>query len=244
LAGGFGGFGLVTIVFLIHYHYQYAGDMMSHFDLMSLRKCAEQLGVSHAYLSKLKKEGYFCGHPIPGKAREGYRVDEIRDAMPERILSSDKPCDGADLFDDSVIPESSVADLSPEEKAERNRIMMEAAEAKRFVEESMNQSCDLGMGDDDEDIEAMDLVEARKKKEYWLGKQAELKYRKESGEYVEKDVVEREAFGMARLLRDKLMNIGDRVSPIVAAQSDRFVCKQIIDDEVNRALNDVIGGIE
>jgi hypothetical protein len=216
---------------------------MSDFDLMSLRKCAENLGVSHAYLSKLKKEGYFCEHPIPGKSRGGYRLDEKRDAMPERE-SNDCSSDEVDLFDYSVMPESSIADLSNEERAERDRIMREAFEAKRFVEDGIRKSDDIGMGEDDEDIESMDLVEARKKKEYWLGKQAELKYRKESGEYIEKDVVEREAFNTARLLRDKLMSIGDRVSPLVAAQSDRFVCKQIIDDEIYRALNDVIGGVE
>jgi len=212
---------------------------MDHFRLMSLRKCAEELGVSHAYLSKLKKEGCFVEHDIPGKKRGGYDIEEIRAAMPCDDLCQTEKDNGVDLFDESVKPESSLADLTEEEKAARARMLAEAEEARRYVEENASG---VSIGEDDDEIDSLELVEARKRKEYWLARQAELKYKKEHGQLVDKDEVEREAFAVARLLRDKLMNIGDRLSPMIAAQSDRFVCKQMIDDEIMQVLNGVIGG--
>lgn len=206
---------------------------------MSLRKCADKLGVSHAYLSKLKKEGRFKEHPIPGKIRGGYDINEIIAAMPETSERSKKDDADVDLFDESVKPDSSIADLSDEEKHERARMLAEAEEAKRYVEENASG---VNIGEDDAEIDNLELVEARKRKEYWLARQAELKYKKEHGQLVDKDEVDREAFAVARLLRDKLMNIGDRISPMIAAQSDRFVCKQMIDDEIMQVLNGVIGG--
>ena len=212
---------------------------MSHFNLMSLRKCADELGVSHAYLSKLKKEGRFKEHPIPGKVRGGYDIEEIRAVMPKSAECAANNDAEVDLFDDSVKPESSIADLSEEEIRERSRMLAEAEEARRYVEENASG---VNIGEDDAEIDNLELVEARKRKEYWLARQAELKYKKEHGQLVDKDEVDREAFAVARLLRDKLMNIGDRISPMIAAQSDRFVCKQMIDDEIMQVLNGVIGG--
>ena len=214
---------------------------MTHFHLKSLRKCADELGVSHAYLSKLKKEGRFGEHPVPGRTRGGYDIEEIRAAMPNRSEDVDyeNHDESVDLFDDSMKPESSVADLSDEEREARVRMLAEAEEARKYVKEN---AAGVSIGDDDEEIDSLELIEARKRKEYWLARQAELKYKKEHGQLVDKDEVEREAFAVARLLRDKLMNIGDRLSPMLAAQNDRFVCKQMIDSEITQVLNGVIGG--
>lgn len=65
---------------------------------------------------------------------------------------------------------------------------------------------------------------------------ADLKFRKEQGELIEKKKVEKEAFELARQIRNNLESIPSRVSALLAAESDEKKVKEILINEIYQAL--------
>ncbi len=76
-------------------------------------------------------------------------------------------------------------------------------------------------------------------KEYWAGKLNEIKFLKESGKLVEKSEVENELYEVALAIREKLLNIPMRVANDLAGKSDEFEIRQILEDEIREALEDL-----
>jgi len=64
----------------------------------------------------------------------------------------------------------------------------------------------------------------------------ELKLKQASGDLLDRATVEAEAFECARVTRDRLLQISDRLAPLVAAELDVKVCRQMIHKEVITAL--------
>ena len=65
---------------------------------------------------------------------------------------------------------------------------------------------------------------------------AELDYRERLGELVETKQVEKEAFDMAKIVRDKLIQIADRLAPVVTGQKKESYVFKKIEIEINRVL--------
>lgn len=65
---------------------------------------------------------------------------------------------------------------------------------------------------------------------------AALDLAEKEGRLVEATAVEREAFRVARLVRDGLLNIPDRVAGELAAETDQFKVHQMLSAEIRRAL--------
>ena len=76
-------------------------------------------------------------------------------------------------------------------------------------------------------------------KEYWAGKLNELKFLKEKGKLIEKDEVEKEFYEVALMIKEKFLNIPMRVSNELAGKSDEFEIRQILEDEIRLALEDL-----
>jgi len=64
-----------------------------------------------------------------------------------------------------------------------------------------------------------------------------LKYDEESGKTMSTELVGRSAFESHRLIKEQLQAIPDRCSPLVAAESSQFECKQILQTEIDYILN-------
>jgi phage terminase Nu1 subunit (DNA packaging protein) len=60
----------------------------------------------------------------------------------------------------------------------------------------------------------------------------QLRYRREAGELVEVQAVEREAFNSGRRIRDGMQNIPDRMCGILAAESDQHKVHSILAKEI------------
>ena len=87
-----------------------------------------------------------------------------------------------------------------------------------------------------------DLTKARAIKEHFKAKMAELEFLERSGELVcAKDVVDAN-FEKARLIRDQLLNIPARVSPILAAERDAKKVNEILTHEIRQCLETLSGG--
>jgi hypothetical protein len=60
--------------------------------------------------------------------------------------------------------------------------------------------------------------------------------REQAGELVRVDEVRAEASRLALLVRDSLLNLPDRLAPVVAAESDPAAVHRLLDSELRRVL--------
>lgn len=82
-------------------------------------------------------------------------------------------------------------------------------------------------------------AEARAQHERFKARLAELELETREGKLVEADAVKREAFRVARLVRDALLNLPDRVAGELAAETNQFKVHQRLTHEIRRALEDL-----
>ena len=82
-------------------------------------------------------------------------------------------------------------------------------------------------------------AEARAQHERFKARLAQLELEQREGKLVEADAVKREAFRVARLVRDSLLNLPDRVAGELAAETNQFKVHQRLVSEIRRALEDL-----
>jgi hypothetical protein len=83
------------------------------------------------------------------------------------------------------------------------------------------------------------LLKARTKTEVEKGRLLEHKAKVEAGKFVDADEVRVAAFNKARIVRDALLNIAARLSPLLAAESNERTCFELIDHEIRQALEEL-----
>ena len=82
-------------------------------------------------------------------------------------------------------------------------------------------------------------LEHRARTEEFKAKQAELEYLKDLGRLVSAVEVREAQFRRDRTLRDKLLNVPDRIATIVAAERDPARVHHQMTDEIKRILNEL-----
>jgi phage terminase Nu1 subunit (DNA packaging protein) len=80
------------------------------------------------------------------------------------------------------------------------------------------------------------LLKTRIKNEVERGKMLEIEAKVKTGQYVDAKDVEKQAFQVARTVRDSLQNIPDRVSSLLASISDANQIYEILSKEIRIAL--------
>jgi len=181
--------------------------------LVTQAELARELNVSKPYISKLVKKGVF-DNCFEGKK---LKLDCAKKAYEENRK----------IF----LRETKL------EKVKKEVIKKTPAEIKQddevFNEKNLDELAELLL-----DVEKPAL-KVQIIKEYWAGKLNELKFLKEKGKLIEKDEVEREFYEVALMLKEKLLNIPMRVSNELAGKSDEFEIRQILEDEIRLALEDL-----
>lgn len=86
------------------------------------------------------------------------------------------------------------------------------------------------------DPSAMDLAAATRLKEEYAAKLMQLKFDRESGKVVDAADVKKEAFKLARTVRDSMLNIPDRVAAEFAGCSTAAEIHMRLTDEIRQAL--------
>ena len=94
--------------------------------------------------------------------------------------------------------------------------------------------------DDDEGggFGANQYTKARAVREHYQARLAKLDYEERTGKLVSKDEVQIAAFNKFRQFRDHLLNIPDRLSALLAAESEAAAVYEVLSKEIRRALND------
>jgi phage terminase Nu1 subunit (DNA packaging protein) len=80
------------------------------------------------------------------------------------------------------------------------------------------------------------LLKTRIKNEVERGKMLKIEAKVKTGQYVDAKDVEKQAFQVARMVRDSLQNIPDRVSSLLASISDANQIYEILSKEIRLAL--------
>ena len=81
--------------------------------------------------------------------------------------------------------------------------------------------------------------EEQAKKEHFNAEKARLEYEARMGSLVDKDKVERMAFRLARLVRDTLLNLPDRLAGILASETDQHKIHATLTKELRQALEEL-----
>ena len=96
--------------------------------------------------------------------------------------------------------------------------------------------------DDEPEVEAgqpISYAEARAQHERFKARLAQLELEEREAKLVQVEAVQRESFRMARLVRDAMLNIPDRVAGELAAEQNQFKVHQRLVKEIRRALEDL-----
>jgi hypothetical protein len=82
----------------------------------------------------------------------------------------------------------------------------------------------------------LDYARARAVRENYLARLAKIEFEERSGKLVSRDEVEVAAFTRFRTFRDGMLNIPDRVSALLATESDAARVHEILTTEIRKAL--------
>ncbi len=83
-------------------------------------------------------------------------------------------------------------------------------------------------------------ADSRAAKESYAARMAELDYKEKAGSLASVDKVKLGAFQTARIVRDGLQGMSARISGKLAAESDPVKVQIILDEEINRALMELV----
>lgn len=81
--------------------------------------------------------------------------------------------------------------------------------------------------------------QARTMREAYMARLAKLEFDEKAGQLVRAEAVKNEAFKVARIVRDNMLNIPDRVAGELANESNQFKIHQRLTAEIRRALEDM-----
>jgi hypothetical protein len=88
------------------------------------------------------------------------------------------------------------------------------------------------------------LLKSRIKSEVERAKLLEIKAKVEAGKYIAAEDVKVAAFNRARVVRDALLNIPERLAAMLAAEADERRVHQILAVEIRTALEELTDGAE
>lgn len=222
-------------------------------DLITATRCLQMLrekdGIkySKSYFSQMVKDGRIPYHHKPDSPKKFFKYDEVRKAIedskdPTRDAQREanekrRKKENASLLE-AVGSYASTADMTPEEmEAEQKELQRIRQEAEAAKKEALAAGASA-----DEDVWQSSIpagitqAEAKAEKEYWLGRKAELEFKKMNGELISIEEVKREAFETAKSVRDTLLAIPARLAPVLAADNDQFSIQNKLMIEINTAL--------
>ncbi|MET4695015.1 hypothetical protein [Endozoicomonas lisbonensis] len=87
--------------------------------------------------------------------------------------------------------------------------------------------------------QAVDFVTARTMREAFRAKMARMEYEEKAGKLTDASKVKADAFRAARIVRDALLGLPDRLSDILAAENDPAEIRQLLIVELEALLNEL-----
>lgn len=209
-------------------------------ELLFVREVASRLGVSDAAVRKAIISGRIKALPgdsHPDNGRQRLRWPEVADQWEKN---------GNSLRRTHIGPRKEGGKRA--EYAGEPVVTLETV-GQKYGSEDAPARKNVPVFDDTDDDDAVyddlprtaTVAEARAYRERFEALQARIKYDKEIGKLVDTADVKKQAFKLARGVRDAMMNIPDRVSHELAAQTDPARVHQRLTEEIRQALADLAG---
>ena len=205
--------------------------------LLSRRKFAKHVNLSHTRINKLVTDGVIPLHDGKIELNEGIRLmkdnqDPSRDSQREANATRRKD---AGVFAHENLPEHSLADMDDEERAEYNRqLAEEQVQMSAARDEAKAAGADVGMGKMPNSINKVKIF-----RELYLGKIAQLDFKKKSGEVVDKSAVDKDGYEPGRLIRDNLLKLPHKMSLKVAGLSKPKEIELVLENEIQEILEQI-----
>ena len=87
------------------------------------------------------------------------------------------------------------------------------------------------------------FAQSRAIREAYNARLAKLSYEEKSGNLVKTDMVKVAWFNTLRVLRDRVLNMPDRMAPLLSAESDQKAIRDLLDKELRQILSDAADSI-
>lgn len=174
----------------------------------NLRQTAEALGVSRQAV-----QGYIERGQIPRGAMRRTRTGRYKIDI-ERVKAE--------------LP-NQLSDINRGRRGKRPGETIGGVGVGAPQEEKQRTATKAGMG-------GMDLQTARRFNEQYKAALKKLEYEQKAGKLIEVERVQGVGFDAGRMIKERCLSIADRCSPLVAAESDQFRCKQILVKEISQIL--------
>lgn len=87
-------------------------------------------------------------------------------------------------------------------------------------------------------------AKARAAREGYQARLVKLEYEEKSGKLVNADEVKVANFNAARIARDTLMNIPDRLAPVLAGKNDSNEIHKLLSEEIKRTLEELCNSLQ
>lgn len=216
-------------------------------ELIGLRECGRRLGVSDTAVRKaiaaerVTIEGRTeSGRPLVGwpLAREQWQANT--DASMRKVATpaalreaGEAPPAPPPRAPDPAPAPAPVAPAPPAEEDEDELELEE--EAGAAPPQTAPVSAAAGSA------QPSTYAQARAAREMYQARLARLEYEQKIGKLVSADEVKAEAFAAARRTRDAMLNISSRIANQLAAERDPAKISARLDDEIRRALRELVG---
>jgi len=90
---------------------------------------------------------------------------------------------------------------------------------------------------------SVSYARARAVRETYRARREKVLYEQLQGRLLEAEDVKSAAFSKARIARDSLLNIPDRIAAVLAAEADQEKIHALLSSEIRQALEDLTGGL-
>ncbi len=122
--------------------------------------------------------------------------------------------------------------IAPKQQQAQNKRWEKQPEMQPETEAEVQDYLNETIGD----LAQLSIFELQRRNELEKLLIQQIKRRKEAGELIEAEAVEREGFEFARAVRDQFTAIPDRLAAVLAAETDQFTVKQLMVHEINHVL--------
>ena len=92
--------------------------------------------------------------------------------------------------------------------------------------------------------QAPTLTESRALREAYNAQLAKLAYEERSGQLIKTEIVKAAWFEVLRVLRDRNLNLPDRMAPILSAETDQNTVRDLLEAELRQILDDAAAAVE
>ena len=92
----------------------------------------------------------------------------------------------------------------------------------------------------DNETESKGYSTARTAREHYMARLAKLEYEEKSGKLVDVEKVKKQAFELARITRDAILNIPDRISAELVGITDQATMHSVLTKELTNALLELV----